>query len=177
MRSAPPPAGARQWAVPAPPEGSVPAPGPRRRGGARARGPGGGQRVALVAARAPLPPRARRAGRARRAPPAAPGRLAPGLASSPPPRPSSASPQAPRPAQAAKAALAAGAASLLLAGGPAAPALANEFDILGEPTPTNAYYVDDAGVLSKSTKSAVNKKLRLLEVRPMREGGGACARG
>jgi hypothetical protein len=83
--------------------------------------------------------------------------------------------QAPRAADAAKAALAAGAAAVLLGGAPL-PALANEFDILGEPTPVNTYYIDDAGVLSKSTKSAVNKKLRLLEVRPPAcRGGGAGA--
>lgn len=60
--------------------------------------------------------------------------------------------------------VAAGAAAALLTLAPAVPALANEFDVLGEPTPTSSYYVDDAGVLSKSTRSEVNKKLRLLEV-------------
>lgn len=59
---------------------------------------------------------------------------------------------------------AAGAAAVLLAAAPlTGAALANEFDVLGEPAPTNTYYVDDAGVLSKSTRSEVNKKLRLLE--------------
>ena len=59
----------------------------------------------------------------------------------------------------------AAAAAALLALSPLAPAaLANEFDVLGEPTPTN-YFFDDAGVLSKSTRSQLNKKLSLLEVR------------
>lgn len=52
---------------------------------------------------------------------------------------------------------------MLAAGSLSPAAVANEFDILGEPTPTTSYYVDDAGVLSKSTRSAINKKLRLLE--------------
>ncbi|KIZ03098.1 hypothetical protein MNEG_4860 [Monoraphidium neglectum] len=70
--------------------------------------------------------------------------------------------QSPAVSEVAKRAAAAGAAALLTLA-PAVPALANEFDILAEPAPTNAYYVDDAGVLSKSTKSEVNKRLRLLE--------------
>jgi hypothetical protein len=60
---------------------------------------------------------------------------------------------------------AAAGAAVLLSAGMAAPALATEFDILGEPTPTKAYFVDDASVLSKSTKSELNKKLGILEVR------------
>lgn len=44
------------------------------------------------------------------------------------------------------------------------PALASEFDILAEPTPTANYYVDDANVLSKSTRNEVNKKLKSLEI-------------
>lgn len=63
-------------------------------------------------------------------------------------------------ADVAKKVAAAGAAAMLTFG---APAIANEFDILGEPAPTNAYYIDDASVLSKSTRSEINKKLRLLE--------------
>eukprot|EP00882_Tetradesmus_deserticola_P001501 GHRQ01001621.1.p1 GENE.GHRQ01001621.1~~GHRQ01001621.1.p1 ORF type:complete len:266 (+),score=96.33 GHRQ01001621.1:215-1012(+) len=58
---------------------------------------------------------------------------------------------------------AAAGAAVLLSAGMAAPALATEFDILGEPTPTKAYFVDDASVLSKSTRSALNKKLGILE--------------
>lgn len=46
----------------------------------------------------------------------------------------------------------------------AAPALATEFDVLAEPTPTKNYFVDDAGVLSRSTKSDLNKRLSILEV-------------
>lgn len=60
---------------------------------------------------------------------------------------------------------AAAGAAVLLSAGMAAPALATEFDILAEPTPTKAYYVDDASVLSKATRSELNKKLGILEVR------------
>jgi hypothetical protein len=60
---------------------------------------------------------------------------------------------------------AAAGAAVLLSAGMAAPALATEFDILAEPAPTKAYFVDDASVLSKSTKSELNKKLGILEVR------------
>jgi hypothetical protein len=60
---------------------------------------------------------------------------------------------------------AAAGAAVLLSAGMAAPALATEFDILAEPTPAKAYFVDDASVLSKSTKSELNKKLGILEVR------------
>jgi uncharacterized membrane protein YgcG len=59
----------------------------------------------------------------------------------------------------------AGAAALLTMGSMATPVLANEFDILGEPVPTKNYFVDDAGVLSKSTRSDLNKRLSILEVR------------
>ena len=62
--------------------------------------------------------------------------------------------------QAAQAAAAA-AAALVLA---ASPACANEFDILGEPRPTVQHVLDDAGVLSKATRSEVNKRLKLLEI-------------
>lgn len=60
-----------------------------------------------------------------------------------------------------------GAAAMLTLGslGGAPSALANEFDILGEPQPTNNYFVDDANVLSKATRSDLNKKLSYLEVR------------
>ncbi|KAI8475847.1 MAG: hypothetical protein J3K34DRAFT_403008 [Monoraphidium minutum] len=70
--------------------------------------------------------------------------------------------QAPAVADVAKRVAAAGAAALL-AFAPAAPSLANEFDILSEPTLSGTYYLDDASVLSKSTRSEINKKLRLLE--------------
>ena len=43
-------------------------------------------------------------------------------------------------------------------------AIASEFDLLAEPAPTTSYYLDDASVLSSSTKSDVNKKLKDLEV-------------
>jgi len=68
------------------------------------------------------------------------------------------------PLDVAKKAAAAGAAAAMLTLSPLS-AVANEFDILGEPAPTNSFYVDDASVLSKSTRSAVNKKLSLLQVR------------
>jgi uncharacterized membrane protein YgcG len=61
---------------------------------------------------------------------------------------------------AAQAAAAAAAAALLVA----SPACANEFDILGEARPTTQYTIDDAGVLSKATRSDVNKRLKLLEI-------------
>lgn len=43
-------------------------------------------------------------------------------------------------------------------------ALANEFDILNEPTPTKNYVIDDANVLNKTTKKSVNDQLSRLEV-------------
>ena len=43
-------------------------------------------------------------------------------------------------------------------------ALANEFDILNEATPTKNYVIDDAGVLNKTTKKSVNDELSRLEV-------------
>lgn len=43
------------------------------------------------------------------------------------------------------------------------PAIASEFDILAEATPST-YFVDDASVLSKSTRSDLNKRLSFLEV-------------
>jgi len=58
---------------------------------------------------------------------------------------------------------AAGAAALTLSlGSLSTPAIATEFDILGEETPTS-YYVDDASVLSKATRSDLNKRLSFLE--------------
>lgn len=59
----------------------------------------------------------------------------------------------------------AGAAALLTLGGFSSfPAIASEFDILAEPTPTTTYFIDDAAVLSKSTRSDITKTLKLLEV-------------
>lgn len=58
----------------------------------------------------------------------------------------------------------AGAAALLTLGNLAAPAIASEFDVIAESVPTTHYYVDDANVLSRSTKSEVDKKLKLLEI-------------
>lgn len=61
------------------------------------------------------------------------------------------------------------AAALLLAGAPLSPAaLAGEFDLLAEGTPTT-YVLDDAGVLNKTTKKSVGDQLKALEVR--RAGG------
>lgn len=60
----------------------------------------------------------------------------------------------------------AGAAAMLLAGSLSGvpPALAGEFDVLGEAKPSTYYYVDDASVLSKASRSEINQKLKLLEV-------------
>ena len=46
-------------------------------------------------------------------------------------------------------------------------AVAGEFDVLAEPTPSAHYYVDDANVMSKSTRSEVDVRLKTVEV-----GGG-----
>lgn len=66
-----------------------------------------------------------------------------------------------------------GAAALLslsaLSGAPAA--LASEFDVLAEAPPSTHYYVDDANVLSRATRSEIDKKLKLLDV-----GTRSCAR-
>jgi hypothetical protein len=43
-------------------------------------------------------------------------------------------------------------------------AIASEFDLLVEDKPTTSYYIDDASVLSISTKGGLNKKLKELEV-------------
>ncbi|GLI69054.1 hypothetical protein VaNZ11_013596 [Volvox africanus] len=58
----------------------------------------------------------------------------------------------------------AAAAALLSFGGLGGPAIASEFDVLAEPTPTANYFVDDANVLSKSTRTELNKRLKLLEI-------------
>eukprot|EP00775_Hariotina_reticulata_P011379 gene11379-11528_t len=60
-------------------------------------------------------------------------------------------------------AAAASAAALLSISSLAGSALASEFDILAEPTPTKTYFVDDASVLSKATRSDLNKRLSILE--------------
>lgn len=48
-------------------------------------------------------------------------------------------------------------------------AMAAEFDILTEATPTARYVLDDAGVLSKSTRGSLNSQLKDLEVRVFSE--------
>jgi hypothetical protein len=68
-------------------------------------------------------------------------------------------------ADAAKKIAAAGAAALLTLAPLSGAAIASEFDILAEPQPSKSFYVDDANVLSKSTRSAINKQLNQLAVR------------
>ncbi|GIL42893.1 hypothetical protein Vafri_731 [Volvox africanus] len=58
----------------------------------------------------------------------------------------------------------AAAAALLSFGALGGPAIASEFDVLAEPTPTSNYFVDDANVLSKATRTDLNKRLKLLEI-------------
>ncbi|KAG2442578.1 hypothetical protein HXX76_002663 [Chlamydomonas incerta] len=53
---------------------------------------------------------------------------------------------------------------MLSLGALGAPAIASEFDILGEPTPTANYFIDDASVMSKATRQDINKRLKLLEI-------------
>lgn len=60
---------------------------------------------------------------------------------------------------------AAGCATLVGLSALSGAAVASEFDLLSEPKPTTSYYVDDANVLSVSTKGDLNKKLKELEVR------------
>lgn len=57
-----------------------------------------------------------------------------------------------------------GAAALMSMSSFSGAAIASEFDLLAEPTPAG-YYIDDASVLSSSTKGDLQKKLRELEVR------------
>ena len=57
----------------------------------------------------------------------------------------------------------AGAAALLSLGSVGA-GLANEFDLISSPTPTNNYLIDDAGVLNRTTKKGINDSLSRLEV-------------
>ena len=46
-----------------------------------------------------------------------------------------------------------------------APAVASEFDVLNDRAPMDSYVVDDAGVLSRVTKSDVKRLARDLEAR------------
>ncbi|GFH18302.1 predicted protein, partial [Haematococcus lacustris] len=59
--------------------------------------------------------------------------------------------------------LALGTAALMTVGSMSGAAVASEFDLLAEPAPTTSYYLDDASVLSISTKGDLNKKLKELE--------------
>lgn len=62
--------------------------------------------------------------------------------------------------------LAAAALSLAISLAPApAPAAASEFDVLNDGPPVDSYVVDDAGVLSRVTKSDVKRLARDLEAR------------
>ncbi|KAF8719817.1 hypothetical protein HU200_024574 [Digitaria exilis] len=62
--------------------------------------------------------------------------------------------------------LAAAALSLAISLAPApSPALASEFDVLNDGPPVDSYVVDDAGVLSRVTKSDVKRLARDLEAR------------
>jgi hypothetical protein len=62
--------------------------------------------------------------------------------------------------------LAAAALSLAIGLTPApAPAVASEFDVLNDGAPVDSYVVDDAGVLSRVTKSDVKRLARDLEAR------------
>jgi hypothetical protein len=62
--------------------------------------------------------------------------------------------------------LAAAALSLALTLAPApAPVVASEFDVLNDGPPADTYVVDDAGVLSRVTKSDVKRLARDLEAR------------
>ena len=49
-------------------------------------------------------------------------------------------------------------------GGVTGPALATEFDVINTSTPSLNYLIDDANVLNKTTKKAVNDRLYKLEV-------------
>lgn len=66
--------------------------------------------------------------------------------------------------EAGRAVSAAAAAALLTLGAATGTALASEFDLRQEPTPTSRYVLDDAGVLSKATKKDLNERLKALEV-------------
>eukprot|EP00798_Chlamydomonas_sp_ICE-L_P008185 gene8185-1443_t len=59
----------------------------------------------------------------------------------------------------------AAAAAILSMGTLSDAAIASEFDIMAEPTPTtNQFVYDDATVLSKSTRAGVTKRLKILEI-------------
>jgi uncharacterized membrane protein YgcG len=53
---------------------------------------------------------------------------------------------------------------VLSLGGLSGAALANELDILNEPPPGTQHVIDDAGVLNKTTRRALNDELSRLEV-------------
>lgn len=57
-----------------------------------------------------------------------------------------------------------GTAAMLTLGSLGAPAIASEFDILSEETPTATYVIDDANVLSKSTRNDLTRRLKTLEI-------------
>lgn len=62
------------------------------------------------------------------------------------------------------------ATAALLLGAPLTPAaLAGEFDLLAEGTPST-YVLDDAGILNKTTKKSVGDQLKALEVRGRTKG-------
>lgn len=50
-----------------------------------------------------------------------------------------------------------------LAAAPVSEALAGEFDILSEERPTSSYLIDDANIINKTTKKAVQDRLKRLE--------------
>lgn len=56
-----------------------------------------------------------------------------------------------------------GAAAVISLGSLSAPAIASEFDIAAETTPTTHYFLDDANVLSRATRGEIDKKLKILE--------------
>jgi uncharacterized membrane protein YgcG len=61
-------------------------------------------------------------------------------------------------------AAAAAAAAVLAAGSLSGSALANELDVLSTPKPTTQHIIDDAGVLNRTTKKAVNDELTRFEI-------------
>ncbi len=56
------------------------------------------------------------------------------------------------------------AAAVLSIGSLSGAAVASEFDVINTSTPSLNYLIDDAGVLNKTTKKAVNDRLYKLEV-------------
>ena len=67
----------------------------------------------------------------------------------------------------------AGAAALFTLAG-AGGALASEFDLLAEKTPTSNYVIDDAGVLNRTSKKGLNDDLSKLEVQPSQSKFADC---